>query len=465
MMVALTGLLCIAGGTIAIPAVWPDASPMLAGPLAIGAMALMLFVRTQGVRTRNLRLRVALDNISQGVCMFDKHERMVVCNRRYMQLYNLPRDIVRQGRTLESLLAYRVANGSFNRDPVQYRKELVDAMNAGKITKTDLKSADGKRDIVLINRPMPGGGWVATHDDVTDRRGADLERAAMDEQRQRRARIEQAIAGFRERIERDLSMVSDGAQVMRTTATTLFDNSAKTSQRAETAVTASNEACLNVENAAAATDELSSSIKEIGEQLTRTADIVREAVSEARSTNDQIAALALAAQKIGDVIKLIHAIAGQTNLLALNATIEAARAGEAGKGFAVVASEVKSLAVQTAKATEEISRLISSLQASTSGAVSAIGCITGRMQEIDRCATAVAAAVEEQGAATNEISQNVTGAAAGAKEVVSALDQVAGAAGETRQSAQSVLGAAQAVEAAASELRREVEDFLGKVAA
>src|SRR5581483_11354766 len=300
-MVALTGLLCLVGGVIAIPAVWRDASPMLAGPFALGAMALILFMRTQGMRTRNLRLRVAIDNISQGLCMFDKHERLVVCNRRYMQLYNVPRDIVRQGRTLESLLAYRVTNGSFNKDPGQYRKELVDAMAAGKITRSELKSADGKRDIVLINRPMPGGGWVATHDDVTDRRGADLERAALEEQRQRRARVEQAISGFRERVERDLSMVSDGAQAMRSTATTLYDNSAKTSQRAETAVTASNEACLNVENAAAATDELSSSIKEIGEQLTRTADVVREAVSEARGTNEQIAALALAAQKIGDV--------------------------------------------------------------------------------------------------------------------------------------------------------------------
>ncbi len=464
-MVALSGLLCLVGGVLAIPLVWHNVSPMLAAPFALGAMALTMLMRTQGMRVRNMRLRVALDNISQGLCMFDKHERMVVCNRRYMQLYNVPRDVVRQGRTLESLLAYRLANGSFNKDPALYRKELVETMKAGKITKAELKSADGKRDIVLINRPMPDGGWVATHDDVTDRRGADTERAALEEQRQRRARIEQAISDFRERIERDLTMVSDGAQAMRSTATTLFDNSAKTSQRAETAVTASNEACLNVENAAAATDELSSSITEIGEQLTRTADIVRAAVSEARGTNDQIAALAQAAQKIGDVIKLIHAIAGQTNLLALNATIEAARAGEAGKGFAVVASEVKSLAVQTAKATEEISKLISSLQTSTSGAVSAIGCITGRMQEIDRCATAVAAAVEEQGAATNEISQNVTGAANGAKEVVSALDQVAGAAGETRQSAQSVLGAAQAVETAATDLRREVENFLGKVAA
>jgi methyl-accepting chemotaxis protein len=192
---------------------------------------------------------------------------------------------------------------------------------------------------------------------------------------------------------------------------------------------------------------------------------VRAAVGEDKGTNEQIAALAQAAQKIGDVIKLIRTIAGQTNLLALNATIEAARAGEAGKGFAVVAAEVKSLAVQTAKATEDIAQLIMAVQGATSGAVAAIGRIATRMREIDSCATAVSSAVEEQNAATAEISQNVAGAADGAKLVVSVLSEVAGAATDTRHSAQSVLEASQAVEAAASELRREVEGFLASVAA
>jgi methyl-accepting chemotaxis protein len=210
---------------------------------------------------------------------------------------------------------------------------------------------------------------------------------------------------------------------------------------------------------------LSGSIGEICRQLNLTTDIVRAAVGEAQGTNRQITALAQAAKKIGDVVMLIRAIAGQTNLLALNATIEAARAGEAGRGFAVVASEVKSLAVQTAKATEDISKLIGSVQSSTGGAVNAIGRIADRMQEIDGCATAVSAAVEQQSAATTEISQNVASAADGAKLVVSVLDEVAGAATDTRRSAESVLTASQAVEAAAAELRREVEGFLTRVAA
>src|SRR6185436_5454534 len=179
----------------------------------------------------------------------------------------------------------------------------------------------------------------------------------------------------------------------------LLESSEQASQRAEGAGKASNEASTNVETAATAAHELSSSIAEISQQLGRTIEVVRVSVEEAETTNDQIAGLAQAAQKIGDVVKLIRDIAGQTNLLALNATIEAARAGEAGRGFAVVASEVKSLAVQTAKATEEIAAQILAVQGSTTGAVNAIRNIGGRMKEISSYTTAVAASVEQQNAA------------------------------------------------------------------
>ena len=194
---------------------------------------------------------------------------------------------------------------------------------------------------------MPDGGWVATHEDITERRDAERERVSMQEQQQRRTVIDQAIAALRRQVEDHLKTVAEGAKAMRSTATTLFSNSGQTSNSADGAVTASNEASTNVETAAVAADELSGSINEIGRQLAKTTEIVRSAVGEAQGTNHQITALAQAAQKIGDVIKLIRAIAGQTNLLALNATIEAARAGEAGKGFAVVASESFPLAVQT----------------------------------------------------------------------------------------------------------------------
>ncbi|HKA77899.1 MAG TPA: PAS-domain containing protein [Pseudolabrys sp.] len=442
----------------------PMASLLLAAVVGLLAMAIATAMLASKLRVDNLRMRVAINNMSQGLCMFDGNERLVICNQRYREMYKLSDDIVKPGCTLQSLLEYRIHNGSFSRDPIDYRRELTSAMAAGQTTATEVKSVDG-RSISVINRPMSDGGWVATHEDITDRRDAERERISMQEQQQRRAVIEQAIATFRQRVEDHLKTVAEGAEAMRSTATTLFSNSGQTSQSANSAVSTSNEASTNVETAAVAADELSGSINEIGRQLAMTTDIVRGAVGEAHGTNHQITALAQAAQKIGDVIKLIRAIAGQTNLLALNATIEAARAGDAGKGFAVVASEVKSLAVQTAKATEDISKLIMAVQAATTSAVSAIGRISGRMQEIDSCATAVSAAVEEQSAATGEISQNVAGASDGAKVVVSVLGEVSGAAAQTRQSAQSVLTASQAVEAAAAELRKEVEGFLSRVAA
>jgi methyl-accepting chemotaxis protein len=474
-LVALIGCVCFPASfalyRYAVPlGAWAGGAPELPGSaLAAGLTAAlaMLIAAIAAARRRqvdNTRMRVAINNMSQGLCMFDRNERLVVCNRRYMDLYQLPEEVVKPGRTLASLLEFRVTNGSFSRDPDEYRRELVAAMTHGETTTAEVKSITG-RVVCVINRPMPDGGWVATHEDITERREAERERAAMHGQQQRRALIEDAIAAFRQRVEDHLRTVADGAMAMRSTAADLFASSGQTSQRADNAVSASNEASANVETAAVAADELTESIGEISRQLAKTTSIVRAAVAEAQGTNAQISALSEAAQKIGDVVKLIRTIAGQTNLLALNATIEAARAGEAGRGFAVVASEVKSLAVQTAKATEDISKLIGAVQSSTGGAVDAIGRIASRMQEIDSCATAVSAAVQQQSAATSEISQNVTGAADGTKLVVSALGNVTGAAAETRQSAESVLTASQAVEAAAAELRREVEGFLARVAA
>ncbi|MBI5909176.1 MAG: hypothetical protein HY848_04395 [Betaproteobacteria bacterium] len=311
---------------------------------------------------------------------------------------------------------------------------------------------------------MKGGGWIGTHEDITERRQADEQRATLQQQEARRTVLENAIAAFRNCAENLLKTVADSAGEMRATAANLFNASGHTSQRAESAVQTSNEASTNVATAAIAADELSNSIAEIGRQLNQTAEVVRVAVGEAHMTKEDIDALAQSAQKIGDVTKLIRHIAENTNLLALNATIEAARAGEAGRGFAVVASEVKSLAVQTAKATEDISGQIQEVQKSTGKVVEAIGRIANRMGEIDKYTSAVAESVQLQSAATGEISQNVAGAADGAKEIVTVLSEVAGAAIDNQQSAQTVLAASESVEQAAANLRNEVEGFLTKVA-
>jgi methyl-accepting chemotaxis protein len=409
-----------------------------------------------------MRLTTALNNMSQGLCMWGADGRLILCNERYVQMYGMESRLVQPGTSLREVLLSRIATGSFSGNPDQYIADLLSSILKGK-TNTTVREHNG-RFIAIVNRPMGNGGWVATHEDITEQRLAEVQRSSMQELETRRAVIEGAIADFRARVESVLKIVSDSANSMASTAVGLLGSSEQTSQRAQSAVQASSEASANVVIAATATNELSASIGEISQQLDRTTDVVRVSVNEAEVTNNQIAGLAEVTQKIGDVVKLIRDIAGQTNLLALNATIEAARAGEAGRGFAVVASEVKSLAVQTAKATEEIASQILAVQASTGSAVDAIRGIAGRMREISTYTSTVANSVEQQNAATGEISHNVAGAARATSLVVSVLGDVAGAATATRASAQSVLSASRSVESAVANMRAEVETFLGKVA-
>ena len=415
-----------------------------------------------GLRRRNSRLLTALNNMPQGLCVWSPTARLILCNERYIKMYNLSPELARPGVSLGEVIDHRIKVGSFAGNRDQYIADLLSRVAKGK-TLASVREHEG-RHIAIVNRPTGDGGWVATHEDVTERRMAELQRSSMQEMESRRATTEAAIAGFRERVESVLNSVSDAGQTMQSTAVSLLGSSEQASQRAQSAVRASSEASANVAIAATAATELSASIGEISEQLTRATEVVRVSVNEAESTNQQIAGLADAAQKIGDVVKLIRDIAGQTNLLALNATIEAARAGEAGRGFAVVASEVKSLAVQTAKATEEIASQILAVQGSTATVVGAIRNIAGRMKEISSYTSAVAISVEQQNAATGEISDNVAGAAAGTGTVAAVLSDVAGAAIATRSSAETVLSASRSVESAVAKLRGEIETFLGKVA-
>ncbi len=434
---------------------------LLVGASGVALGIVGLFYHRLGVQNR--RLADALDNMSQGLNMFDAEGRITLVNRRYLEMYKLSPDIVKPGCTLRQLIQHRKDTGIFAGDVATYCQQILDGIRDGQSANFYVQANDG-RIVLAKNEPLADGGWVSTHEDITEQRRAEEERAAIRDQEQRRAAIDLAITSFRPQVEALLSSVIDSATSMRATAGTLFGSSAQTSQRAESAVQAFNEASTNVETAAVAADELSRSIAEISRQLTHTNSIVGLATEEARATDGEITGLSAGAQKIGDVVKLIRDIAEQTNLLALNATIEAARAGEAGKGFAVVASEVKSLAVQTAKATEDIANHILAVQESTTGAVDAIRQIAARMQEINQYTSAVAAAVEQQNAATGEISHNVTSAATGTSQVVSVLNEVAGAATETRSSAEVVRDASESVEQAVANLRLEVEDFLAKVA-
>src|SRR4029077_15196033 len=299
----------------------------------------------------------------------------------------------------------------------------------------------------------------------TDRVRLQKEHDHAADQQRRRGAIDTAIAAFRTKMETLLKTFGDSAAAMKSTAVTLSAASNHTSQCAESAVAASHEASTGVRTAAGAGDELSSSIAEIARQITQTNTVVRMAVDEAQATNGEMNTLAVTARKIGDIVKLIQTIAEQTNLLALNATIEAARAGEAGRGFAVVASEVKSLAVQTAKATEAIVGQILAVQGSTTSAVDSIRRITQRMHEIQHYTSGVAASIEQQNAATSNISSNAASAARAAETMAHVPGEVAGAAAKTHTSAEVVLGTSRTVETAMADLSRHIEAFLNGVAA
>jgi len=282
---------------------------------------------------------------------------------------------------------------------------------------------------------------------------------------QRQAAIERFIKRFDESASGALGTLASASTQMQSTAQAMSVTADETSRQATAVAAAAEQATGNVQTVASAAEELSSSIAEISRQVAESSRIAGQAVTDATKTNDQVKALADAAQKIGEVVKLINDIAGQTNLLALNATIEAARAGEAGKGFAVVASEVKSLATQTAKATEDIANQVKAIQSATGDSVAAIEGITGTITRINEIATTVAAAVEEQGAATKEIARNVQQAAAGTTEVSSNISGVTKAASETGAASGQVLGAAGELARQGEKLRAEVDRFLADIRA
>ncbi len=257
-----------------------------------------------------------------------------------------------------------------------------------------------------------------------------------------------------------VELVASASTEMQSSAQALAATAEQTNQQSTAVAAASEEVTANVQTVASSAEELTASVNEISRQVAESTNISQEAVNETNRTNEAVEGLAEAAQKIGDVVKLISDIAGQTNLLALNATIEAARAGEAGKGFAVVASEVKSLANQTAKATEDIAAQVSAIQAETTSAVTAIKGIAETINKVNEIAVTISSAVEEQGAATAEISRNVQEASNGTQEVTSNIAGVSTAAGETGQAASVVLEASKGLSTSAEELRENVEKFL-----
>jgi methyl-accepting chemotaxis protein len=290
----------------------------------------------------------------------------------------------------------------------------------------------------------------------------DKDRAATAE---RTSRIEARIAEFEATVRAALDNLQQSANSMQTTAQSMSSTADQSNALVGAVASAAEETSVNVQTVSAGTEELSSSIAEIGRQVVSSAEIARKAVAEAGATDTTMQGLADNASRISVVVDLIQVIASQTNLLALNATIEAARAGEAGRGFAVVASEVKSLASQTAKATDEIRGQIASMQDVTTSAVNAIRNIGQTIGEINDVTTAIAAAVEEQGAATREIARNIQHAAGGTTEVSGNIAGVSAASAEAGAAAAEVLNASAALRSEAEGLRGEIDAFLANIRA
>ncbi|ASG24923.1 methyl-accepting chemotaxis protein [Nitrospirillum viridazoti] len=299
-------------------------------------------------------------------------------------------------------------------------------------------------------------------------RNAELTQAQQAEQQEKLRRqeaVEASLADFQQRSARVLSNVVHASEDVRNHSSGLADMATQSRGMVEMANHASAETTGNVQMIASAAEELAAAVGEVNSQVTRSTDIAERAVAQAEQTGVTMQGLADAAQSIGNIIQVIQEIAGQTNLLALNATIEAARAGEAGKGFAVVASEVKTLASQTTKATDEIQGYITGIQQETTRAVEAIGSIATVVGDMRTIATAIASAMEQQGATTSEIARNINQAAMGTQQVSTNIVGVAGAAEQTSQSANALHTASEALRQDADALNAEITGFFARLRA
>ena len=362
------------------------------------------------------------------------------------------------GLVIGLMLAWFIGNGLAK--PVVAMTEAMERLAGGDL-ETEIPAQDRGDEIGA----MAGAVQVFKDNGIEQVRMAKEAEAEQAARQARAAQIEDLCNAFDKEVNVALDGVSSSSTEMEATAQSMSTLAENAGERSQAVSAASEQASTNVQTVASASEELSASIQEISTQVATSSEISKGAVEESQRATEQVQGLEEASQKIGDVVDLINDIANQTNLLALNATIEAARAGDAGKGFAVVASEVKNLASQTAKATEEIGGQITQIQNATGAAVTAIEGISKTIAQISEIGNSISAAVEEQGASTQEISRNVQEAAKGTEEVNSNIGAVSQGAQETGNAAGEVLDATRELSKQATNLREEVEKFLASVRA
>lgn len=345
--------------------------------------------------------------------------------------------------------------------PLQSLREAMEKLARGDLT-VAINGSERKDEVGQMARTV---AVFKENAEAVRRMEVEAEEAKKRNEADRKKAMLQLADSFEMTVGGIVSIVASASTELQAAAQTLTASSTQTSTQSTAVAAAAEQASANVATVASATAELSASVQEISRQVQQSSTIAGKAVTEAGDTTVQVKALATAASKIGGIVNLINEIAGKTNLLALNATIEAARAGEAGKGFAVVAQEVKALAEQTGKATAEIEAQINAIQGSTQHAATAIDAIGNTIRDIDQIAAAIASAVEEQGAATQEIARNVDQASAGTNEVSYNITGVNRAASESSDAASNVLSSATELSSQAEKLRAEMTRFLSNVRA